>query len=88
MRIHGLRHPALARLATIVRGTDTAALDLAPEAPGLLATSLGLSAMFEDDHAMLMWGMLVYDSLYACCREKEGSIPGPYPGCLHAGTHA
>jgi rhodanese-related sulfurtransferase len=84
VRVHGLRHPALTRLATIVRGADTAALDLAPEVPGLLATSLGLSAMFKDDHAMLLWGMLVYDSLYAWCREREGADPGH----LRGGTHA
>src|SRR5438034_6042911 len=58
VRLHQLDHPALAALANIVRGADTAALDLAPQAPGLLAASLGLSAMFGDDHAMLKWGML------------------------------
>ena len=39
----GLNSPALDRLALIVRGADTARPDLAPEAPGLLAASLGLS---------------------------------------------
>src|SRR6185295_13209359 len=39
----GLGTKPLQRLATIVRGADTARLDLAPEAPGLLAASLGLS---------------------------------------------
>ena len=39
---HELAHPALDALATIVRGADTATLDLAPQAPGLLAASLGL----------------------------------------------
>src|ERR1700722_20351192 len=38
-----LRSDPLDRLAAIVRGADTASLDLAPEAPGLLAASLGLS---------------------------------------------
>jgi rhodanese-related sulfurtransferase len=36
--------PALARLAVIVRGADTARPELAPQAAGLLAVSLGLSA--------------------------------------------
>ncbi len=72
IRLHGLRAPALAQLATIVRGADTSALDLAPQAPGLLAMSRGLSALFADDRAMLKWGMLVYDSLYAWCRETQG----------------
>ena len=69
VRKHGLRDPALDRLATIVRGADTGTLDLAAQAPGLLAVSLGLSRMIADDHAMLRFGMLVYDALYAWCRD-------------------
>ena len=44
------------RLAAIVRGADTARLDLAPEAPGLLAASLGLSRMYADDLEQLEAG--------------------------------
>jgi len=76
---HKLDHPALSTLSRIVRGADTSSLQLAPEAPGLLAASLGLSAMFADDHAMLKWGMLVYDSLYAWCREAQTETHGWYP---------
>ena len=72
IRIHGLRDGALDDLALIVRGADTAVLELAPQAPGLLAASRGLSRMFGDDHVMLHWGMLLYDSLYAWCREARG----------------
>jgi rhodanese-related sulfurtransferase len=61
--------PALARLAIIVRGADTGRLDLAPQAAGLLAVSLGLSRNFKDDHEMLKHGMVVYDALYASCKE-------------------
>jgi hypothetical protein len=61
----GLSAPALDRLATIVRAADTSRLDLAPEAPGLYAISLGLSRMFSDDHEMLRHGLVVYDALYA-----------------------
>ncbi len=71
IRLHELRDPALAQLATIVRGADTSALDLAAESPGLLAVSRGLSALFIDDPTMLKWGMLVYDSLYTWCREEH-----------------
>ncbi len=71
IRRHELAHPALDTLADIVRAADTSTLELAAQAPGLLAASLGLSAMFADDHAMLKWGMLVYDSLYAWCREAQ-----------------
>ena len=37
--------PALSHLARIVRGADTARLDLEPQSAGLLALSLGLSAI-------------------------------------------
>ena len=40
----GLKTEPLLRLATIVRGADTARLDLAPQAAGLLAASLGYLA--------------------------------------------
>jgi hypothetical protein len=69
IRHYRLADPALDRLATIVRGADTSRLDLAPEAPGLYAISLGLSRSFADDHEMLRHGMVMYDALYAWCRE-------------------
>lgn len=62
-----LRDPALHRLAIIVRGADTARLDLAPQAAGLLAISLGLSQNFTDDHEMLRQGCILYDALYTWC---------------------
>jgi hypothetical protein len=66
-----LRDPALDELATIVRGADTARLDLAPQAPGLLAISLGLSHVFGDDHEQLGHGFVIYDALYAWCRHAR-----------------
>jgi rhodanese-related sulfurtransferase len=65
----GLTHPAILQLATIVRGADTARLDLAPEAAGLLAASLGLSRMYKDDLAQLDAGMALYDAFYRWCRD-------------------
>jgi hypothetical protein len=65
----GLASPALLRLATIVRGADTARLDLAPEAPGLLAASLGLSRMYADDLEQLEVGLTLYDALYRWSRD-------------------
>jgi rhodanese-related sulfurtransferase len=59
---------ALARLADIVRAADTDRLDLAPQAAGLLAISLGMSRNIPDDQAMLEAMMPVYDALYAWCR--------------------
>jgi hypothetical protein len=64
----GLRDPALDALAVIVRAADTARLELAPQAAGLLAVSLGLSRNYADDAAMLEAAMPVYDALYAWCR--------------------
>ncbi|HET6608472.1 MAG TPA: chromate resistance protein ChrB domain-containing protein [Rhodopila sp.] len=67
IRHYRLKDPALDRLAIIVRGADTARHDLAPEASGLHAISMGLSINIPDDHAMLEQGMVLYDALYAWC---------------------
>ena len=66
--------PALQRLAVIVRGADTAKLELAPQAPGLAAISLGLSRIFSDDYVMLKHGMVMYDALYAWCKEGQDEV--------------
>jgi len=63
--------PALVKLAVIVRGADTARPELAPQAAGLLAVSLGLSRNFKDDHEMLRHGMVMYDALYAWCKDGQ-----------------
>jgi hypothetical protein len=68
LRRYALDDPALHAIAVIVRGADTARLDLAPEAAGLLAISLGLSRLFADDHEQLRHGFVVYDALYAWAR--------------------
>ena len=65
----GLATEPLLHLATIVRGADTARPELSPEAPGLLAASLGLSRMYADDLQQLEAGMLLYDALYRWCRD-------------------
>jgi hypothetical protein len=65
LKKYRLTDPALQELAVIVRGADTAQLDLAPQAAGLLAISLGLSHNFSDDHEQLRYGFVVYDALYA-----------------------
>lgn len=74
-----LTDPALAQLATIVRGADTDRHDLAPQAAGLLAISLGLSRNYTNDHEMLAQGMIMYDALYAWCRELQGETHNWYP---------
>lgn len=65
----GLHSPALDRLAMIVRGADTAQLDLAPESAGLLAASLGLSRMYKDDLAQLDAGLALYDAFFRWSRD-------------------
>jgi rhodanese-related sulfurtransferase len=65
----GLATEPLLRLAAIVRGADTSRLDLAPQAAGLLAASLGLSRMYSDDLAQLDAGLLLYDAFYRWCRD-------------------
>jgi rhodanese-related sulfurtransferase len=71
LKHYRLDDPALRQLATIVRGADTARLDLAAQAPGLAAISLGLSRNFADDHKMLKHGMVMYDALYTWCKEGQ-----------------
>ena len=68
---YALHDPALQHLAAIVRGADTSRLELTPQSPGLYALSLGLSLRFPDDHEMLKHGMVMYDALYAWCREGQ-----------------
>lgn len=67
-----LRDPALAELARIVRGADTDKLETEPQCAGLLAISLGLSRIFDDDHEQLRHGFVIYDALYAWLREARG----------------
>jgi rhodanese-related sulfurtransferase len=70
LKLFGLEgEPSLARLALIVRGADTARPDLAPEAAGLHAISLGISALAgDDDHGMVADAFKIYDGLFAYIR--------------------
>ena len=68
---YGLDDPALTALAVIVRGADTARLDLAPQCAGLLDVSLGLSRLYAGDHEQLRHGFVVYDALYAWLRDAR-----------------
>jgi hypothetical protein len=77
-----LADPALARLATIVRAADTDTLESSPQAPGLLAITLGLAANIRDDQELLSAGLLVYDALYRWCQSLTGEHHGWYPDVL------
>src|SRR5712692_8718631 len=74
LKHYRLTDPAITELAVIVRGADTARLDLAAQAPGLAAVSLGLSRNFHDDHDMLKHGMVMYDALYTWCKEGKDEV--------------
>jgi len=67
----GLRAQPLLHLAKIVRGADTARLDLLPECAGLLAASLGYSRMYKDDLPQLEAAMALYDAFYRWCRDAR-----------------
>src|SRR5262249_61735518 len=66
--------PALHLLGQIVHGADVAD-DLygRPEAPGLKAVAEGFRHLgLKDDHEVLAREFIVYDALYAYCRQQTG----------------
>ncbi|WP_423907217.1 chromate resistance protein ChrB domain-containing protein [Candidatus Spongiihabitans sp.] len=71
IRHFDMRDAALKKMAAVVRGAGTVQLDLAPQAAGLVALSLGLSALYRDDQEMLEKGMIFYDALYSWCRNAS-----------------
>jgi rhodanese-related sulfurtransferase len=79
-----LHDPALAELALIVRGADTDCHELAPQAAGLAALSLGLSRLYPDDHEMLAHGFVMYDALYSWCKEGMDEVHTWNPEALAA----
>jgi hypothetical protein len=76
--------PALALLGKIVNGADTDnTLYQQPEAPGLEAIAEGFRHLgFKDDHAVNAAEWIVYDALYAYCREmvRQGKRNGDFVG--------
>jgi rhodanese-related sulfurtransferase len=64
----------LDRMALVIRAADTDRHDLAPQAAGLLALSVGLSRMVRDDLQQLYAGLALYDALYRWARDghEEG----------------
>lgn len=63
-----LHDESIDRVAAIVRAADTGEADRSPQAHGLLAISLGLSANVKDDILLLEQAMPLYDALYAWCK--------------------
>ena len=74
--------PALALLARIVNGADTDnSLHHQPEGPGLNAIAEGFRHLgLADDHAINKAEWIVYDALYAYCREmiRQGKPHGAF----------
>ncbi|WP_299145523.1 chromate resistance protein ChrB domain-containing protein [uncultured Tateyamaria sp.] len=64
-----LHTEALDRMARVIRAADTNRHDMAPEAAGLLALSVGLSRQYRDDQAQLEAGLAIYDALYRWARD-------------------
>jgi hypothetical protein len=76
MRKYGLAaHPGLSLLAKIVNGADTDnSLWNQPEAAGLKAVAEGFRHLgFKDDHELNSAEWIVYDALYAYCRETAAT---------------
>jgi hypothetical protein len=74
--------PALVLLGKIVNGADTDnALWHQPEGPGLEAIAEGFAHLgFKDDHEQNAAEWIVYDALYAYCREmvERGKLDGAF----------
>lgn len=71
-KCHLIGDPALVLLARIVNGADTDnTLWSQPEGPGLKAIAEGFRHLgFKDDHEINAAEWIMYDALYAYCRER------------------
>jgi hypothetical protein len=68
------RDPAMAYLAKIVRGADTADKAITPESVGLEAILDGLRLRhFPDDQAQREASIPVLDALYSYCKQKTAT---------------
>jgi hypothetical protein len=68
---YAIQDPAVRELAEIVRGADTADKDLTPFSRGLEAIAEGFRHLgLKDDHEILARESVVYDALYAFCRQQ------------------
>lgn len=70
LQAYKLTDPALQALATIVRGADTDARDIAKEAWGLYAVASGFREISRDDYENMARQFPVYDALYAYCQDR------------------
>jgi protein-tyrosine-phosphatase len=82
---YDLADPALALLASIVRGADTDDRGLTPESAGLHAAATGFQASSRDDFDNMARQFPMYDAFYAYCRARVASPAAPRVlfVCLH-----
>jgi protein-tyrosine-phosphatase len=82
---YDLADPALARLASIVRGADTDDRALTPESAGLYAAATGFQANSRDDFENMARQFPMYDALYAYCGAEAAAPARPRVVfvCLH-----
>ncbi len=76
---YNIQDQALGRVADIVRAADTDTLEKSPQAPGLLAITLGLGENIKDDLEMLKVGMEIYEALYCWSKGLHGERHGWQP---------
>lgn len=76
LKAFALETEPLQIMANVIRAADTDRHNLAPEAAGLLALSVGLSRQYKDDSAQLEAGMAIYDALYAWARDGRTETHG------------
>jgi AraC-like DNA-binding protein len=84
LKKHKLDEPALKTMAVIIRGADTDRHELATQASGLWAISVGLSYNFTDDKKLLEKGMMIYDALFSWAKylQKEKHTQQPFENLL------
>src|SRR5919106_1489229 len=70
-----LADPALATLATIVRGADTDERALTPESAGLYAAATGFQAISRDDFDNMSRQFPMYDAMYEFSRMQAAKVP-------------
>jgi rhodanese-related sulfurtransferase len=70
--VFALHSDPLDKMAQVIRAADTNRHDLAPEAAGLLALSVGMSRQYRNDQEQLSQAMPIYDALYRWARDGAG----------------
>ncbi|MDI3319198.1 chromate resistance protein ChrB domain-containing protein [Pinibacter soli] len=83
---YNITDPAIAIIATIVRGADTDRHDIAKEAAGLWAISAGLAYNITNDYELLKTSTFIYDALYSWATnlyQQRHLQNSPFESLLH-----